>query len=246
MTTTDERGASFQSERRSETVREPAGPAYSSNRPDRRVLRSRRLLQEALVALVLDRGYDAVTVQAVLDRADVGRATFYAHFAGKEALLLSVFDELRESLRRELEGITPASVARFGEGVGLLEPLFAHAAKHRRLYRALLASRDGAALLGALREMLAAPLRAHLDTAVAQHGGTPSIDVEFVVTAFVSAVLGVLVWWLDADLPYTPAEVDRTIERLLHLGIGDALGLHRADAHAHSTNGRHRATGRAL
>src|SRR6185437_5564859 len=101
---------------------------------DRRVLRSRRLLQEALVALILERGYDAVTVQAVLDRADVGRATFYAHFEGKEALLLSLFEELRGSLQHELASITPHTVARFGEGHGLLTPLFAHASRNRRLY----------------------------------------------------------------------------------------------------------------
>ncbi len=192
---------------------------------DRRVVRSWRLLQEALVALILERGYAAVTVQAVLDRADVGRATFYAHFADKEALLLSIFDALRDSLRRELAGVTPATVARFGEGVGLLQPLFAHAAEHRRLYRALLGSREGAALLQALREMLATPLREHLQGAVAQHGRPLTPQVELVVAAFVSAVLGVLVWWLEADLPYTPAEMDRTVERLMSLGLGTTLGL---------------------
>ncbi|HLZ69393.1 MAG TPA: TetR/AcrR family transcriptional regulator [Dehalococcoidia bacterium] len=197
----------------------------AGERRDRRVLRSRRLLQDALVALVQERGYAAVTVQAVLDRADVGRATFYAHFAGKEALLLSIFEELRQPLERELAGITPETVARFGTGVGLLQPLFAHAAQHRRLYRVLLGSRDGAALLRLLREMLATPLRAHLESAIARHRGRPAVEVELVVTAFVSAVLGVLVWWLEADLPGTPAELDRAIERLLAPGIQRALDL---------------------
>jgi AcrR family transcriptional regulator len=195
-------------------------------RRDRRVVRSRRLLQDALVALILERGYGAVTVQAVLDRADVGRATFYAHFTSKEALLLSIFDDLRESIHRELAGITPATVARFGEGVGLLQPLFAHAAHNRRLYRALLGSRDGAALLHYLREVLATPLREHLEGAVAAHNRPPpTAQIELVVTAFVSAVLGVLVWWLETDLPYTPAEMDRSIERLMSLGVGRALDL---------------------
>lgn len=199
---------------------------------DRRVLRSRRLLQEALVALILERGYDAVTVQAVLDRADVGRATFYAHFGGKEAPLLSLFEELRASLQHELAGITPRTVARFGEGHGLLTPLFAHAARNRRLYRALLGSRDGAVLLHYLREALASPMREHLHSAVAQHRVTPSVDVELVVTAFVSAVLGVLVWWLETERPQTPAEMDRAVERLMALGIGGALDLHPAGLHA--------------
>jgi AcrR family transcriptional regulator len=213
----------------------------AEERCDRRVLRSRRRLQEALVALILERGYAAVTVQAVLDRADVGRATFYAHFSGKEALLLSIFDELRASLRRELASITPATVARFGNGVGLLQPLFAHAAENRRLYRALLGSREGAGLLQALREMLATPLREHLQTAFAQHGRQPTTsratDVELVVAAFVSAVLGVLVWWLEADLPYTPADMDRTVERLMSLGLGKTLGLDAGEAQVHSNGG---------
>jgi AcrR family transcriptional regulator len=214
-------------------------------RRDRRVVRSRRLLQEALVALIQERGYTAVTVQAVLDRADVGRATFYAHFTGKEALLLSIFEELRESIRRELAGITPATVARFGEGVGLLTPLFAHAAQNRRLYRALLRPPDGAALLYDLREMLAAPLREHLASAIAQHGRPVSARVDLVVTAFVSAVLGVLVWWLEADLPYTPAEMDQMIERLMALGIGRTLDLDSEGVPMHRTGDHERASSRA-
>lgn len=217
-----------------------------SERRDRRVVRSRRLLQEALVALILERGYTAVTVQAVLDRADVGRATFYAHFTSKETLLLSIFEELRESLHRELGDITPATVARFGEGVGLLQPLFAHAAQHRRLYRALLSSQDGAVLLHELREMLATPLRAHLEFAIAEHRRPLTAQVEIVVTAFVSAVLGVLVWWLEADLPYTPTEMDRVIERLMSLGLGRALDLHAEEAPAYRTGDHDRALQRTV
>lgn len=50
-----------------------------SKRGDRRVRRSQRMLHEALRSLILEKGYDRVTVQDVIDRADVGRATFYAH-----------------------------------------------------------------------------------------------------------------------------------------------------------------------
>src|SRR5688572_29080610 len=114
-----------------------------NGRPDRRVTRTRRLLQDALVALVLEKGYEAVTVQEVLDRADVGRATFYAHFANREALLLSVFEMMRGELREAMGGLRSGDIGRFGEGVGVLGPLFAHAAQHRRLYRALLNSRGG-------------------------------------------------------------------------------------------------------
>ena len=62
-------------------------------RPDRRVARSRRALKEALTDLILERGYEAVTVQDVIDRADVGRSTFYAHFLDKDDLLDLILDE---------------------------------------------------------------------------------------------------------------------------------------------------------
>ena len=65
---------------------------------DRRVQRTRRTLREALIALILEKGYDQVTVQHIIDRADVGRSTFYAHFENKDKLLLSGFENVREML----------------------------------------------------------------------------------------------------------------------------------------------------
>jgi len=197
--------------------------AMEDGRRDRRVLRSRRLLQEALVALILERGYEAVTVQDVLDRADVGRATFYAHFANREALLLSVFADLRDALRAEIIAMSPAKAARIGEGLGLVQPLFAHAERHRRLYRVLLRSSAGAILLRYLQSALALPLREHLEAACAERGLTATDSIAPAVAGFVSATLGVLVWWIEEDAPHSPAEMDLLVERLLGPGIEAVL-----------------------
>ena len=206
-----------------------------SQREDRRVTRTRRILKDALIALILEKGYSALTVQEILDRADVGRATFYAHYQDKEALLLGVFADLRDALRAGFAGVTPEDVARFGEGIGLTLPLFAHAAQQRRLYRALLGSRDGAVLLGYLRDVLAAPLEEHLRVAAASSGHSPS-PVPVMVAAYVSAVLGVLVWWLEADAPYTPEEMDRMVERLLSPGMAIVLHDRRLSSLVHHTH----------
>jgi AcrR family transcriptional regulator len=58
---------------------------------DRRVQRTRQLLRTALVPLIEENGFEALTVQDIIDRANVGRATFYAHFDKKEDLLVSGF-----------------------------------------------------------------------------------------------------------------------------------------------------------
>jgi AcrR family transcriptional regulator len=200
---------------------------------DRRALRTRRLLQEALAALVREKGYEAITVQDVLDRADVGRATFYAHFPNKQALLLSVFAALRDALHKEIAGLDPVAAARLaeGEGVGVFEPLFAHAAQHRDLYRVLLSSREGAVLLRYLRTALAVPMREHLEARSAAVGTAATLDVGFVVAAAVSAVLGVLVWWLEQDAAYSPATMNRMVEQLLALGVAGTF----AGAGGHQT-----------
>lgn len=76
---------------------------------DRRVLRTKRALRSALLEVIVERGYDAVSVQAIADRADVGRATFYTHYADKEDLLLGSLDPLAARLRRG----APSAKSRF-------------------------------------------------------------------------------------------------------------------------------------
>ena len=66
---------------------------------DRRVARTRRTLHEALIRLIMRKGYDALTVQEIIDEADIGRATFYAHYRGKDDLLRGGFERLRGELK---------------------------------------------------------------------------------------------------------------------------------------------------
>jgi AcrR family transcriptional regulator len=102
---------------------------------DRRVRRTRDLLGDALVALMQEKPFDGITVQDVLDRAGVGRSTFYAHYKDKEDLFLSDAEEF-------LEGMS-SCLSRGGERserVAPVQELFAHVAEKRKLYEALVAS----------------------------------------------------------------------------------------------------------
>src|SRR5712692_10072592 len=104
---------------------------------DRRVQRTRQLLQDALIAMVIEKGYDAVTIQDIIDRANVGRATFYAHFADKETLLHSRLEDLR-SFIGERQRQQPGSL---GFSLVMLE----HAHSHFRLWESI-AGRGGGAV----------------------------------------------------------------------------------------------------
>src|SRR3989441_13191585 len=103
--------------------------------PDRRVQRTRKLLQEALVSMMIEKGYDGTTVQDIVDRANVGRATFYAHFADKETLLYSGLEDLRSAIgeqQRQAPGSLGFSLAMLEHARGNL-PLGRALAGRRRL-----------------------------------------------------------------------------------------------------------------
>src|SRR6202012_5392571 len=75
---------------------------------DRRVRRTRDLLHRALLDLIAEKGYPHITVQDILDRADVGRSTFYTHYRDKEDLLRSGIADFNAAA----EGRSPAYCSR--------------------------------------------------------------------------------------------------------------------------------------
>jgi AcrR family transcriptional regulator len=127
---------------------------HEAGEEDRRVRKTRRQLREALIALMLERGWDAVSVRDICQRADVGRSTFYVHFADKENLLLSGFDELH----RGMEQLRTAAPQSFG----FLLPLAEHAAENRRLVEALLGRQSGQRVHWRFKDMLRLLIEAEL------------------------------------------------------------------------------------
>lgn len=171
---------------------------------DRRVLRTRRTLREALVSLLLQRGWDAVSVQDICDRADVGRSTFYTHFADKEELLIGGFDDLRQALRAgPASAPGPAAPLRFARG--LLE----HAHENQRLFLALVGKRSGYVVLRRFRDMVVALVREDL---AGLRGAGPSRDAA--VHYIAGGLMELLTWWLESRSPLGPEAVERLLLEL--------------------------------
>src|SRR5690348_9569714 len=103
---------------------------------DRRVRRSRRLLADALLLLVTEKPFGEITVQDIADRADMNRATFYLHFRSKEELLLSALTEQFDELVSTFGEISPTRP--LWENPEIDRLIFAHVAENARIYKALL------------------------------------------------------------------------------------------------------------
>jgi AcrR family transcriptional regulator len=189
------------------------------------VRRTRRLLRGALLALVAEKGYERVTVQDVLDRADVGRATFYAHFRDKDDLLLSGFDELREAIRSAMARYERGEHEPPGPGLEMTRALFEHVAAHRALYRGLADSRTGALVLRRVWGELVALVRAHFERGVAHRRTGPTFGFEILAEHTVGALLGVLTWWLEHPSAHSAQEMAATFENLTTPAVHAGLGL---------------------
>lgn len=173
---------------------------------DRRVARTRNALHDALMSLVLRKGYDAVTIQDILDEADVGRSTFYSHYAGKDELLRDGF----RRLRAELGAARAAGVNKPGKPSSFTLALFEHARDYKRVYRALIGSRGSSIVLHEIRRVLTELVRK--DAGVRARAGVPAdLRVQFVV----GALLTVLTWWLEKRPGLAPSEVDAMFRRLM-------------------------------
>jgi AcrR family transcriptional regulator len=180
---------------------------------DRRVARTRAQLHRAHIALLLEKGYEAMTVEDICAAANVGRSTFYAHYPNKEALHRGGLDHLRQELtsRRPDHGAA---------GIGPLAfslPMFEHAREHLDLYRAIAGGRAGTMAMEEIRQILADIVRGALSASEGPGGN--AAHREIVVRYLVGAYLAVLTWWLDGGAKLPSAEMDAMFRRLAQDGL---------------------------
>src|SRR5438045_9107191 len=110
---------------------------------DRRIQRTQALLKTALMSLIQEKGFEALSVQDIIDRANVGRATFYAHFDNKEDLLVSRLDGLRGSLQaRQRQALSQATRAE-DRMFAYSRDMFMHVNEHRTVFRSMVGKRSG-------------------------------------------------------------------------------------------------------
>src|SRR5690242_228295 len=116
--------------------------AVAMEKVDRRIRRTQQLLGDALVSLILEKGYEAVTIKDITDRADVAYVTFYRHYKDKDQLLMQRLQESLGELTEHIETAARQAQKEFStDNEGLL--IFKHVQQHSTLYRTLLSSQGG-------------------------------------------------------------------------------------------------------
>jgi AcrR family transcriptional regulator len=179
---------------------------------DARVVRTREALQQAMVDLAAEAPLEAITVRAIATRAGVGYATFFRHYADKEALLADVADKLTVAFLAQVRPLLLQKDRR-----GAARSLCAFVEEHLPIHQALIAGGSG-------ETVRAGMLRQTLETLGRTRASAPGGPLDdLLLFHLTSSILNLLAWWLrhrdrvDAE---TMAEI---IERAVLTPVG-AIG----------------------
>lgn len=185
----------------------------TEEKKDRRIGRTQQLLREALESLILEKPYPDITVQDIIDRANVGRSTFYAHYLDKDHLFKTNIERLRDLLHEQYrQAILKAyqnsgghnrEKARFEATLFL----FQHAQSYQTIYKALVGKPGGEWIHRQFEETFSGILRQHI-AELAPDQSPPGVPQEVLVQYMASALMGLLTWWLENNSPYTAEQMN--------------------------------------
>ena len=183
-------------------------------KPDRRIEKTKHALFEALVELMIEQGYEAISVADIAERANVGRSTFYAHYADKEDLLQESLRGLRQHLITATPAREPADDP-VHPALAFSLPMLNHVREVRELFCALAGKQHGAPVQRQLHVMLTDLVRETLETEAAP----AQLPAALVAESIVGAFLSLAIWWMNGHEELSAEAVDRVFRSLFTPGL---------------------------
>ncbi len=174
------------------------------NTLDKRIQKTRERLKDALISLVIERGYDGITIQDVTAKAEVGYRTFFRHYDGLDDLLLSI---LREQFTEMQDRMVDPNTHLAPERNGQL--LFEYVLKNRDLFLVMVRSNFIRDMLPDLQENVLNAFSGMFPHDI------DNLDLDLVTYHIITSILSLIAWWLENDLPRSPEEMGRIYAQLI-------------------------------
>ena len=181
-----------------------------SDKNDRRSQRTRRALGNALIELMTEKGYEAISVKDISEPANVERSTFYSHYVDKDELLVSQMDRVVDLLSQHVPQELPDGNT-FFPSLGL----FQHIKEQWKLYKILVWGSGVDLLTRHLQKSLSEKIEQRLSEGEQTYELPIPIIANFLSGSFLSLVR----WWLDYKMIYSPEEMDEMFRKLALPGV---------------------------
>jgi AcrR family transcriptional regulator len=179
---------------------------------ERRKNRTHHALKQAALDLVLEKGYDDVTIQDIVDRADYGRGTFYLHFDDKESVVWEIIlDGLAEANQ---QGAALFATGAYPPGYAGYLVTFLHAQQNRDLYRLMMGSQGSSLLSHRVAEVLAGQIEQAIQGGM--YAPDPAVPPQVLAQTIVGALVRLVFWWLETPNEFTPGQMADILWRVMH------------------------------
>ena len=180
---------------------------------DPRARRTRERLGGALIELIREKPFDAITVQEVLDRARVGRSTFYVHYRDKNDLLFSQLEMFLEFMSTKLSAEREES-----RRVAPVAEMFEHIGGQNRMYRALAEAGQLQDFFDMAQDAFARGIARRLRES-GRVAGLSRSELAARGTLLAGSLLALLRWWIDRGAKESPKAMDAMFHRLVWEGV---------------------------
>ncbi|MBM7703468.1 TetR/AcrR family transcriptional regulator [Metabacillus iocasae] len=192
---------------------------------DRRIVRTKRMIRDALTDLMEEKGFEAVTVRDLTEKADINRGTFYLHYRDKFDLLEQSEDELLAEIHEFIKETTTEDIVQAnlrGEPLPFIVKLFEYIQENSRFMKLLLGPNGNPAFQVKLKEFMKQNFLRKL-------GSVANIDsrvpLDYLMAYVTSAHLGVIQQWLAEEMKQPPKEMALTLATITFFGPGFAAGI---------------------
>ena len=190
---------------------------------DRRVERTRQLLQKSLIELITEQGYDSITVQDIVDRANIGRTTFYLHYNSKDELFIGCHEAIVSKFR--IGALHPLSREEILSPIASpgLTSAYRHLAEARPLLYSIFQGKDSLMILRRIRDSNAQDIEVNLRSVFGE--AESFIPLGVLASYLAGAQIALVQWWLEKRQPHSIQTLAQMTHRLQRAAIRDAFGL---------------------
>lgn len=180
---------------------------------DRRTQKTRKALNEALFSLMAEKRYESISVQEILERADIGRSTFYTHFRDKNELLIDGLQGLEELLRSAQESSSAASKHSYEKVIGFSLAMFEHAHDHKDIYRSLVGG-HGWDIVRQKLEGTLVQLMKQQARPLYKRTSASEIPFDLFIDFLGATFIAVITWWFHCKKPISPEGINTLFREL--------------------------------
>jgi len=183
---------------------------------DRRIQRTKAAIYESFSSLLMEKKYNAITIQEIIDRANIGRSTFYSHFETKDELLNNICDEIFDGMHIQLEeyanGEIRVPIAKF----------LSHIEKNKKQLRGFFSDECSDLITRNFKGYWNTKFKDHILSHKSEKD--MKVPIDFLVNHVVGSILEMMKWWINSGTKYTPEEMEQYWYTVTYPAIIAAMG----------------------